>query len=50
MIELISSAIRDLTEAEFMGERDAQNNPLPSKPIPDSGEPILKGIIMLCVF
>ncbi|GJQ70209.1 hypothetical protein Trydic_g22667 [Trypoxylus dichotomus] len=30
--ELISSALRDLIEAEFVGLRDKQNNPLPSKP------------------
>lgn len=30
MVELISSALRDLSEAEFIGRRDAQNNPLPS--------------------
>ncbi|GBP10290.1 Decaprenyl-diphosphate synthase subunit 2 [Eumeta japonica] len=33
LVELISSAIRDLAEAEFLGERDEQNNPLPSPPI-----------------
>lgn len=27
----MSSAIRDLTEGEFIGPRDLQNNPLPSK-------------------
>lgn len=31
-MELISSAVRDLTEAEFIGDRDEQNNPLPSQP------------------
>nr|QUH22246.1 putative decaprenyl diphosphate synthase 2b [Megoura viciae] len=30
LMELISSALRDLSEAEFMGRRDSQNNPLPS--------------------
>lgn len=30
IVELMSSAIRDLAEAEFIGRRDAQNNPLPS--------------------
>lgn len=30
--ELISSAVRDMAEAEFIGERDEQNNPLPSQP------------------
>lgn len=29
-MELISSALRDLAESEFVGRRDAQNNPLPS--------------------
>jgi len=29
-MELISSALRDLSEAEFVGRRDSQNNPLPS--------------------
>jgi len=29
-MELISSALRDLSEAEFLGRRDSQNNPLPS--------------------
>ncbi|GAB0086820.1 decaprenyl-diphosphate synthase subunit 2 [Sergentomyia squamirostris] len=32
VIELISSAVRDLTESEFIGDRDQQNKPLPSKP------------------
>lgn len=36
MVELISSAVRDLAESEFIGDRDEQNNPLPSKPIPQS--------------
>uniref|UniRef100_A0A182XPD7 Decaprenyl-diphosphate synthase subunit 2 n=1 Tax=Anopheles quadriannulatus TaxID=34691 RepID=A0A182XPD7_ANOQN len=31
--ELISSAMRDMTEANFFGERDQQNNPLPSCPM-----------------
>lgn len=30
--ELISSGLRDLVEAEFVGLRDKQNNPLPSRP------------------
>lgn len=30
--ELMSSALIDLTEAEFIGPRDKQNNPLPAKP------------------
>ncbi|XP_062553476.1 all trans-polyprenyl-diphosphate synthase PDSS2-like [Armigeres subalbatus] len=29
---LISSAFRDLAESNFIGDRDEQNNPLPSKP------------------
>lgn len=29
---MISSAVRDLAEAEFIGDRDEQNNPLPSDP------------------
>jgi decaprenyl-diphosphate synthase subunit 2 len=32
---LISSALRDLTESEFVGERDSQNMPLPSRPTID---------------
>ncbi|XP_074099909.1 decaprenyl diphosphate synthase subunit 2 isoform X2 [Cotesia typhae] len=32
LVELMSSAVRDLAEAEFIGRRDKQNNPLP--PIP----------------
>lgn len=32
VIELISSTVRDFSESEFIGERDEQNNPLPSKP------------------
>lgn len=31
---MISSAVRDLAESEFIGDRDEQNNPLPSKPDP----------------
>lgn len=34
VIELISSAVRDIAESDFVGERDLQNNPLPSKPKP----------------
>ncbi|XP_050093842.1 all trans-polyprenyl-diphosphate synthase PDSS2-like [Anopheles aquasalis] len=33
---LISSAFRDLAESNFIGERDEQNNPLPTKPSPGS--------------
>lgn len=32
LVELMSSAIRDLTEGEFIGPRDKQNNPMPSPP------------------
>ncbi|XP_058461995.1 all trans-polyprenyl-diphosphate synthase PDSS2-like [Malaya genurostris] len=32
LIELISSSVRDLAESNFIGDRDQQNNPLPSKP------------------
>ncbi|VVC88540.1 all trans-polyprenyl-diphosphate synthase PDSS2 [Leptidea sinapis] len=40
LVELMSSAVRDLAEAEFLGERDEQNNPLPSRPLPeDQREP-----------
>ncbi|XP_073951749.1 decaprenyl diphosphate synthase subunit 2 [Choristoneura fumiferana] len=35
LVELMSSAVRDLAEAEFLGERDEQNNPLPSRPVSD---------------
>ncbi|XP_048484951.1 all trans-polyprenyl-diphosphate synthase PDSS2 isoform X1 [Plutella xylostella] len=35
LVELMSSAVRDLAEAEFMGVRDEQNNPLPSRPLPE---------------
>lgn len=31
----MSSAVKDLTEAEFIGRRDSQNNPLPSVPPED---------------
>ncbi|XP_058122872.1 all trans-polyprenyl-diphosphate synthase PDSS2-like [Anopheles ziemanni] len=33
LILLMSSAFRDLTESNFIGERDDQNNPLPGKPL-----------------
>ncbi|XP_075160510.1 decaprenyl diphosphate synthase subunit 2 [Haematobia irritans] len=32
VVGLISSTVRDFSESEFIGERDEQNNPLPSKP------------------
>ncbi|XP_045446438.1 all trans-polyprenyl-diphosphate synthase PDSS2 [Melitaea cinxia] len=35
LVELMSSAVRDLVEAEFLGDRDQQNNPLPSRPLPE---------------
>ncbi|XP_015524792.1 all trans-polyprenyl-diphosphate synthase PDSS2 [Neodiprion pinetum] len=35
LVELMSSAVRDLAEAEFVGRRDNQNNPLPSIPPAD---------------
>ncbi|KOX77979.1 Decaprenyl-diphosphate synthase subunit 2 [Melipona quadrifasciata] len=35
IVELMSSAVRDLAEAEFVGRRDNQNNPLPSVPPED---------------
>lgn len=37
---MISSAVRDLTEAEFIGDRDEQNNPLPSKPLNTPKRPL----------
>lgn len=36
LIELMSSAVRDLAEAEFVGPRDLQNYALPAKPRPNS--------------
>ncbi|XP_034949007.1 decaprenyl-diphosphate synthase subunit 2-like [Chelonus insularis] len=35
VVELMSSAVRDLAEAEFVGRRDRQNNPVPPVPPPD---------------
>lgn len=32
--ELMSSALRDLVECDFIGPRDEQNHPLPAKPLP----------------
>lgn len=32
LVGLISSAVRDLAESEFIGDRDEQNMPLPSRP------------------
>lgn len=32
LIELISSSLRDMAESNFIGDRDVQNNPLPSAP------------------
>lgn len=34
LVNLMSSAVRDLAEAEFVGPRDKQNNPLPARPLP----------------
>lgn len=33
---LISTALRDISEGEFFGRRDAQNMPVPGKPVTDS--------------
>lgn len=38
IVELMSSAVRDLAEAEFIGRRDSQNNPLPSLPPEDRAD------------
>uniref|UniRef100_A0A1Q3FCN9 Putative geranylgeranyl pyrophosphate synthase/polyprenyl synthetase n=1 Tax=Culex tarsalis TaxID=7177 RepID=A0A1Q3FCN9_CULTA len=44
LIELISSSLRDMAESNFIGDRDVQNNPLPSAPggqtsaVPASGD------------
>ncbi|XP_011299365.1 decaprenyl-diphosphate synthase subunit 2 [Fopius arisanus] len=35
LVELMSSAVRDLAEAEFLGRRDSQNNALPPVPPED---------------
>ncbi|XP_063983414.1 all trans-polyprenyl-diphosphate synthase PDSS2 [Diachasmimorpha longicaudata] len=35
LVELMSSAVRDLAEAEFLGRRDSQNNALPHVPPED---------------
>lgn len=40
LVELMSSAVRDLAEAEFVGPRDKQNNPLPGKPRADGSDAI----------
>lgn len=32
--ELMSSALKDLVECDFIGPRDEQNHPLPAKPLP----------------
>lgn len=31
--EIVSSALRDLSDGEFVGDRDPQNMPIPSKPV-----------------
>ncbi|VEN51258.1 unnamed protein product [Callosobruchus maculatus] len=36
LVELMSSAVRDLAEAEFVGPRDLQNAPLPARPKSDT--------------
>ncbi|XP_057669850.1 all trans-polyprenyl-diphosphate synthase PDSS2 isoform X2 [Diorhabda carinulata] len=36
LVELMSSAVRDLAEAEFVEPRDIQNAPLPAKPRPSA--------------
>lgn len=43
LIELISSSVRDLAESNFVGDRDPQNNPLPSKPEPKSTNDVKSG-------
>nr|XP_050849328.1 all trans-polyprenyl-diphosphate synthase PDSS2 [Vespula vulgaris] len=35
LVELMSTVVKDLTEAEFIGRRDNQNNPLPCIPPPN---------------
>lgn len=42
----MSSAVRDLAEAEFLGDRDEQNNPLPSRPIPSSDQIEVSGKLL----
>lgn len=32
LVEMMSAALRDQTESEFVGPRDQQNNPLPARP------------------
>lgn len=39
LVELMSAALRDQTESEFVGPRDSQNNPLPARPS-DKIEPV----------
>lgn len=36
---IISTALRDLSEGEFFGDRDAQNMPLPGKPVNKNSDP-----------
>ncbi|XP_046391917.1 all trans-polyprenyl-diphosphate synthase PDSS2 [Ischnura elegans] len=38
LVELMSSAVRDLAEGEFVGRRDSQNNPLPGPPLDGNAE------------
>ena len=40
----MSSAVRDLAEAEFLGDRDEQNNPLPSRPLPEDQREAASGM------
>lgn len=46
----MSSAVRDLAEAEFLGERDEQNNPLPSRPVPTETPFDTSGTIIMIFF
>ncbi|KAI5715911.1 hypothetical protein M8J77_024448 [Diaphorina citri] len=49
LVELMSGAVRDLTESEFLGRRDLQNNPLPpqfltTKTSPDDSNQIMESL------
>ena len=52
LVELMSSAVRDLAEAEFVGPRDMQNNPLPARPRTEKVSEIFKSsiyrILIMC--
>ncbi|XP_057667670.1 all trans-polyprenyl-diphosphate synthase PDSS2-like [Diorhabda carinulata] len=39
--ELVSTSLRDLTEASFIEPRDSQNRPLPASPLSKQKEPLL---------